>query len=110
MSEEPHYQRLSSSEVARRLLDAQTRDASRAYRSGATFGVTEDRGPGGSVIPLLRVEIPVGEEWTTGEEAFTALLEYVRRWRQMVAELELELRPATVPALVEPKSGGKRAE
>jgi len=81
MSEEPHYQRLSSSEVARRLLDAQTRDASRAYRSGATFGVTEDRGPGGSVIPLLRVEIPVGEEWT-----------------------------ATVPALVEPKSGGKRAE
>lgn len=41
-----------------------------------TFGVTEEKGPGGIVVPLLRCDVPVCEEFPESDLAFNAMLRY----------------------------------
>jgi len=47
-----------------------------------SFGVTEERAPGGVVLPLFRCEVPVCEEFPTAAEAFAAMLGYLDAFRQ----------------------------
>lgn len=46
-----------------------------------SFGITEERGPGGVVIPLFRCEVPVCEEHPTSQAALDALLAYHAEFR-----------------------------
>lgn len=80
MTTGPGTARLSSSEAARRALDVAEAMASRAPRV-PSFGVTEERGPGGLVVPLFRCEIPVCDEYPTSEKAFAAILDFRQRFR-----------------------------
>jgi hypothetical protein len=76
MTTGPGTNRLSTSETARAALAA----LQRAPRA-PSFGVTEERGPGGLVVPLFRCEIPVCDEYPSSEIAFRAMLDYRQRFR-----------------------------
>ena len=56
-----------------------------------SFGVTEERAPGGVVLPLFRCEVPVCEEFPTAAQAFAAMTGYLAAFR--VAH------PLTTPAV-----------
>lgn len=47
-----------------------------------SFGITEERGPGGVVVPLFRGEVPVGEEYPTAALAFAALVSFHQKFRR----------------------------
>lgn len=79
MTTGPGTSRLNATEAARRALDIAEAQAQRVRVP--SFGVTEERGPGGLVVPLFRCEIPVCEEYPTSQAAFAAMLDYRQRFR-----------------------------
>jgi hypothetical protein len=82
MTTGPGTGRLSTSETARLALEALTAKAPRA----AVFGITEERAPGGVVVPLFRAEVPKCDEYPTTLEAYDALIVFHRLWRAYVLE------------------------
>ena len=53
-------------------------------RSGRapSFGITEERGPGGVVIPLFRGGVPVCDLFPDADLAFAALLDFHARFTE----------------------------
>lgn len=79
--------------------------AARSSARSAVFGVTEERGPGGIVVPLLRAEIPVCPEWPTAEKAFIAAVEFEKRWNncfRVYPAIEAEAAERRLEAAVSP--------
>lgn len=93
MTTGPGTGRLSTSETARAALAALTRQ-----HRVPTFGITDERGPGGVVVPLFRCEIPVCDEYPTSEAAFRAMLEYRQRFR---ADVEVDTLTSDLAASVD---------
>ena len=97
MTTGPGTGRLSTSESARGFKDIAEALAQRSARV-PSFGVTEERGPGGLVVPLFRCDIPVCDEYPTSESAFAAMLDYRQRFR---ADVEPDTLHADLQASTE---------
>lgn len=80
MTTGPNTGRLSTTEAARRALDLAEAMVARSTRV-PTFGITDERGPGGIVIPLFRCEIPVCDEFPDSGQAYAAALGYYSEFR-----------------------------
>jgi hypothetical protein len=68
------------------------------------FGVTEERGPGTAVVSLLRVEIPVCDEYPTPRDAFDAVLAFHAEFDlyrsggdALLADLQASVSPQDAP-------------
>ena len=75
MTTGPGTGRLSTSETARMALSALVKAERQSY-----VGITEER-VGSLVVPLLRIELPRGEEYATTEDAFVAMLDFHSRFK-----------------------------
>jgi hypothetical protein len=67
-----------------------------------SHAVTEERGPGGIVVPLYRGEIPVCDEFPSSELAFQAMLNYRQRFR---ADVEVDTLTTDLAASVDAHEG-----
>lgn len=76
MTTGPGTGRLSTSETARAALAALQRS-----ERVPDFGITEERGPGGLVVPLFRANVPMCDEYPSALGAFTALLAFHTSWK-----------------------------
>jgi hypothetical protein len=97
MTTGPGTGRVSTSEAYRDLASIADNLSHRAPRA-PSFGVTEERGPGGVVVPLFRCEVPVCDEYPTSEKAFAAMLDYRQRFR---ADVEVDTLTTDLAASVD---------
>lgn len=78
---------------------------------GVSLGITEERGPGGTVVPLLRADgFAVGDEFATPQEAFEALLRVHALFNEYRRSIPVEA-PVSPPEPPQPDSeSGVKAE
>jgi hypothetical protein len=65
---------------------------SRSQGRTPSFGITEERAPGGIVVPLFRCDIPVCDEFPTVDAAFTAMLQAHVDFRTYLAKSQPDLK------------------